>query len=71
MNTGYKGRIGIYELMVIDDKIRNLITAKSSSEEIRKQALASGMINLKTDGIEKVKQGITSIEEVLRVTQEE
>ena len=70
-DTGYKGRIGIYELMIIDDEIRNLIIAKTSAEEIRKEALKKGMIPLKTDGIEKVRSGTTSIEEVLRVTEEE
>jgi len=71
MNAGYKGRISIYELMLIDDDIRNLVIAKTPTEEIRKRAIASGMINLKQDGIEKIKQGITTVEEVLRVTEEE
>ena len=71
VNTGYKGRIGIYELMIPDDKIRNAIIAKAPIDEIRKLARAAGMITLKEDGINKAKLGITSIEEVLRVTQEE
>ena len=71
MKTGYRGRIGIYELMLMDDAIRNLIVAKTPSEEIRKKALSSGMIALKADGIEKIKQGLTTVEEVLRVTEEE
>ena len=70
-NTGYKGRIGIFELMMLDEKIRNLIVAKTTLEEIRKQAVASGMITLKENGIGKIKEGLTTIEEVLRVTQEE
>ncbi|MFA4889685.1 MAG: type II secretion system ATPase GspE [Candidatus Omnitrophota bacterium] len=71
MNTGYKGRISIYELMLPDDKIRNSIVAKAPTDEIRKLACSSGMLTLMEDGIEKVKQGITTLEEVLRVTQEE
>lgn len=71
MSTGYKGRIGIYELMIINDDIRNLITAKVAMDEIRKKALELGMLALKDDGLEKVKQGLTTEEEVLRVTQEE
>ncbi len=70
MNTGYKGRIGILELMIPDEKTRNLTIAKVSQEEIKKQAVISGMINLKEDGIQKVRDGLTTVEEVLRVTQE-
>ncbi|MDD4909639.1 MAG: type II secretion system ATPase GspE [Candidatus Omnitrophica bacterium] len=70
-NSGYKGRIGIFELMPFDDNIRNLVTAKAALEEIRKQAVASGMVTLTQDGIDKVKQGLTTTEEVLRVTREE
>jgi len=71
MNTGYKGRIGIFELMSITDKIRNLIVAKAPLEEIRKEAISSGMVTLTADGINKITEGFTTPEEVLRVTQEE
>lgn len=71
MNTGYKGRIGIFELMCMDDKIRSLTISKTPAEEIRKQCINSGMATLKEDGIRKIKEGITTVEEVLRVTQEE
>ena len=71
MGTGYKGRIGIYELMIPDEKIRNAVISKSSTDEIRKLALAgSGMTTLKDDGIRKIKEGLTTVEEVLRVTEE-
>ncbi len=70
-DTGYKGRIGVYELMIPDDKIRNAIVAKTATDQIRKLAIASGMISLQEDGIQKVKDGITTAEEVLRVTREE
>ena len=68
--TGYMGRIGIYELLLIDDEIKKMATSKASSSEIKKAAVKSGMRVLIEDGIEKVKNGITTIEEVVRVTQE-
>lgn len=71
MNTGYKGRIGIFELLIPDAKISNLIVAKAQLDEIRNQGRSLGMITLKEDGIRKVKEGLTTVEEVLRVTQEE
>lgn len=71
MNSGYKGRVSIYELMIPDEKIHNAIVAKAPAEEIRKFARAAGMITLMEDGIEKVKAGMTTVEEVLRVTREE
>ncbi len=70
-HTGYKGRIGIFELMMVDDAIRSRITAKSPREEIKKQAEAIGIVSLKADGLQKAKEGITTVEEVLRLTQEE
>ena len=71
MNSGYKGRIAIYELMIPDDKIRNAVTAKASKDEMKRLALSSGMISLQADGVGKIKQGLTTIEEVLRVTEDE
>lgn len=71
MNTGYRGRVSIYELMLPDDKIRNAIVAKSQADAIRKLARSTGMITLMEDGIEKVKAGVTTVEEVLRVTRED
>ncbi len=71
MNTGYKGRIGIFELMIMDEAIRKLTIAKAPHDEIKKQAVSSGMVTLKQDGIQKVKSGVTTVEEMLRATQEE
>jgi len=71
MNTGYKGRIAIFELMVVDEEVRNLAVSKAHIEDIRKHACEAGMVTLMKDGIEKVKKGLTTVEEVLRVTQEE
>jgi general secretion pathway protein E len=70
-NTGFRGRIGIYELMPINDDIRKLTVGKADSNSIRKKALEHGMRSLRDDGWLKVRQGITSIAEVLRVTQED
>ncbi len=69
-NTGYIGRIGIYELMPISDDLRKLTIGKADSNQLRKKALESGMRSLRDDGWLKVRQGITSIAEVLRVTQD-
>jgi type IV pilus assembly protein PilB len=66
--TGYKGRTGLYEVMSVTDEIRDLTVERASSEEIRKVAVAQGMRPLRADGFEKVKNGITSIAEVARVT---
>jgi type II secretory ATPase GspE/PulE/Tfp pilus assembly ATPase PilB-like protein len=71
MNTGYKGRLGIYELMMPDDKIRDMIAKKSAHEEIKKAAVALGMVSLRDDGIAKVSQGLTTQEEILKVVEEE
>ena len=70
-DTGYKGRIGIYELMAMDEKLHNLIVAKASSEEIKRHCRSSGGLSLRQDGLEKAKAGITTIEEVLRLTPKE
>ncbi|MCM8762097.1 MAG: Flp pilus assembly complex ATPase component TadA, partial [Candidatus Omnitrophica bacterium] len=69
-NEGYYGRKGIFELFVIDEEIRNMISEKISSTEIKKAALKKGLITLKMDGAAKIKEGLTTISEVLRVTQE-
>ncbi len=66
-NTGYYGRTSIYELIVLDEEIRSLIISKTSSNVIKDAAIKKGMKTLKDSGLEKVMQGITTIEEVLRV----
>jgi general secretion pathway protein E len=68
-NTGYKGRTGIYELMIVNDKIQHLIHDREGEQPLRKAAKESGMKTLREDGVTKVLAGITSLEEVLRVTQ--
>jgi type IV pilus assembly protein PilB len=67
-HSGYKGRTGLYEVMAISDEIRDLTVERAPAEEIRKIAVAQGMRPLRVDGFEKVKNGITSIAEVARVT---
>jgi type II secretory ATPase GspE/PulE/Tfp pilus assembly ATPase PilB-like protein len=68
--NGYSGRIGIYELMHITNKIRSLIKERSAASEVMEAALKGGMIPLRQDGLLKVANGVTTIEEVLSVTQE-
>ncbi|MFC1632042.1 GspE/PulE family protein [Candidatus Omnitrophota bacterium] len=69
--TGYRGRTGIYEFLLMKDPVRELILNRASASEIRKQAIASGMHTLRQDGWGKVKSGLTTPAEVIRVTQEE
>lgn len=69
--TGYRGRIGIFEVLPIGDEIRDLVMRRATSKEIKDKAIALGMRTLRQDGIEKVKRGLTTIDEVLRVTQVE
>ncbi len=66
-NTGYKGRIGVYELLRASENIQRLTLERRSSGEIKEAAVAEGMITLRRDGLEKVRQGLTSLEEILRV----
>ena len=68
--TGFSGRVGIFELLLMNETIKNMVTAKASSGDIKKNALASGMTTLYEDGIEKIKNGVTTAEEMLRVTEE-
>ncbi len=66
--TGYKGRIGLYEIMPISATLRNMILHGISSDELAKEAIKEGMKTLRDDGIDKVKKGITTIEELMRET---
>lgn len=67
--TGYRGRMGIFELLVVDDDIRALISKGVDSETIKKKAISKGMRTLIEDGLDKVASGVTTLEEVLRVAQ--
>ncbi len=66
-NTGYKGRIGVFELMSVDNEIRELILQRAPSHVIRQAALDAGMITLKQDAMQKILEGVTTMEEALRV----
>ncbi|HJU94270.1 MAG TPA: type IV-A pilus assembly ATPase PilB [Pyrinomonadaceae bacterium] len=67
-NTGYKGRIGLYEVMEITDEIRELILIGASALELRKKAIEDGMISLRESGLYKIRSGVTTPEEVVRET---
>jgi type IV pilus assembly protein PilB len=66
-NTGYRGRVGLYEVMLMSEEIERLAVERASSDQIRHMAMEQGMTTLKDDGLEKARRGQTSIEEVLRV----
>lgn len=68
--TGYEGRVGIFELMLIDDAIRRLIVAKEDANVIAAKARDRGMVTLREDGWRKTQQGVTTLDEVLRVSKE-
>ncbi|MBM4400863.1 MAG: type II/IV secretion system protein, partial [Crenarchaeota archaeon] len=68
--SGMKGRIGIYEVFRMDEEVANILGGKIEEDELRKAALSQGMITLKQDGVLKVLQGLTTLEEVERVTEE-
>jgi general secretion pathway protein E len=70
-HTGYHGRLGIFELMLVDDPIRELIAQNVDAKRIKRQAVVGGMRTLRVDGARKVLRGLTSIAEVLRATEEE
>ena len=67
-NTGFKGRVGLYEVMEVTEEIRELILVGASSLELRRKAVDEGMITLRRSGLLKVKDGVTTIEEVVRET---
>jgi general secretion pathway protein E len=69
--AGYRGRIGIFELMIVDDDIRALVSQNVDSKTIKQAASRKGMHSLRADGARKVLQGVTSVAEVLRATEEE
>ncbi len=70
-NTGYKGRIALYEIMTIRDELKEMILQGASSAEIKREAVKLGMATLRQSGIKKVIEGVTSLEEILRVTFED
>jgi len=69
--TGYRGRSGIYELFTIDEDARSLILRHASTRDIRQHAIQRGMVTLRVDGYKRACEGVTTVEEILRVTQED
>jgi type IV pilus assembly protein PilB len=70
-NTGYKGRLGLYEVMPMKEEIKELVLSRASNSEIKKEAIRLGMKTLRQSGVMKIKDGVTTIEEVLRSTIED
>ena len=70
-NTGYKGRVGLYEVMPMREEVKELVLSRASTSEIKKEAIRLGMKTLRQSGIMKIKDGVTTIEEVLRSTIED
>jgi type IV pilus assembly protein PilB len=67
-NTGYRGRAGVYEVMPMTPKLRDLVLERSSAGDIKKLAIEEGMLTLRRDALEKLKRGVTTVEEVLKET---
>jgi type II secretory ATPase GspE/PulE/Tfp pilus assembly ATPase PilB-like protein len=67
-NTGYRGRVGLYEVMTISPEIREMIMQMASSDAYRIKAVEQGMQTLRMDALDKVKQGLTTVEEMVRET---
>lgn len=70
MGTGFSGRVGIFELMEMNEELRSLIMRNADAAQLTLAARKNGMRNLREDGWEKIARGITTVEEVMRVTQE-
>ncbi len=67
-NTGYKGRVGLYEVLEVDDELREMILSGASAFELRQKAVTNGMMTLRMSGLQKIRDGMTSIDEVVRET---
>jgi type IV pilus assembly protein PilB len=67
-NTGYRGRVGLFEVMEVSEDVRELILSGASAMELRRKAIEESMISLRMSGLEKIKSGMTSVEEVVRET---
>jgi type IV pilus assembly protein PilB len=71
-NTGYKGRAGLFELLTPDSEVKRLVTHKAASDEIMRYSIKAGLVeNLRRDGLRKVVDGITTLEQVMGATQSE
>jgi type IV pilus assembly protein PilB len=66
--TGYRGRVGLFEVLVVSDEVRSLILERAPASQIARVAVGEGMRTLRADGLSKVAEGVTSLSEVTRVT---
>jgi type IV pilus assembly protein PilB len=69
--TGYGGRLGIYELLIMDDQLRDMVTANPDVIQLRRKCREKGLVTLREDGFQKVRAGLTTIDEILRVTEKD
>ena len=69
--TGYRGRVGVFELLMVEEEVKQLVVAGREAGAIKRAAVARGMLTLRDDGLRKVAEGVTSFQEVLRVTRED
>ena len=69
-DTGYSGRCGIYEVIQLDDGFRDLVATRPSVTDLRRYAVERGMVSLREDGLRKLRRGLTTVEEVLRATED-
>ena len=67
-NTGFRGRIGVHEILVLDDQLRDLVISNPNITAIRQTAQRGGMVTLRQDGFRKVREGITTIEEIFHIS---
>jgi type IV pilus assembly protein PilB len=67
-STGYKGRVGLYEVLEVDDEMREMVLSGASSFELRNKAIQAGMMTLRLSGLQKVRDGMTTVEEIVRET---
>ena len=67
-NSGYKGRLGLFEVMDITEDMRELILSGATAVELRRKAIEEGMITLRQSGLQKIREGLTTIDEVVRET---
>ncbi|MBZ0090267.1 MAG: type IV-A pilus assembly ATPase PilB [Thermoanaerobaculia bacterium] len=67
-STGYKGRVGLYEVMEVGDEVRELILSGASAVELRNKAIETGMVSLRGSGLQKIREGVTTVDEVVRET---
>ena len=71
LNTGYAGRVGIHELLIMDEELRAVVMKNVDASAIKRTAMTKGMLTLREDGLQKALKGLTTLEEVMTITQED